>query len=107
MLGEIGSFAGFFRFPARKYRDPVLVSGTDGVGTKVKVAAAIVRGSQRSLLFCRTKRMADTLELALRREGIMAAALHGGHPVYFCIFTTHPTRTQTLAVPAAASHSSI
>jgi len=39
VLGEIGSFAGFFRFPSRKYRDPVLVSGTDGVGTKVKVAA--------------------------------------------------------------------
>ncbi len=44
---------------------------------KVKVAAAIVRGSERSLLFCRTKRMADTLEMALRREGVMAAALHG------------------------------
>jgi phosphoribosylformylglycinamidine cyclo-ligase len=39
VLGEIGSFAGFFRFPAKKYKDPVLVSGTDGVGTKVKIAA--------------------------------------------------------------------
>jgi phosphoribosylformylglycinamidine cyclo-ligase len=39
VLGEIGSFAGFFRFPVRKYKDPVLVSGTDGVGTKVKIAA--------------------------------------------------------------------
>lgn len=39
VLGGIGAFAGFFRFPARKYRDPVLVAGTDGVGTKVKVAA--------------------------------------------------------------------
>ena len=39
VLGDIGGFAGFFRFPASKYKDPVLVSGTDGVGTKVKVAA--------------------------------------------------------------------
>lgn len=39
VLGGIGAFAGFFRFPARRYRNPVLVSGTDGVGTKVKVAA--------------------------------------------------------------------
>lgn len=39
VLGEIGSFAGFFRFPARRFKDPVLVSGTDGVGTKVKIAA--------------------------------------------------------------------
>jgi phosphoribosylformylglycinamidine cyclo-ligase len=39
VLGDIGAFAGFFRFPAHRYRDPVLVAGTDGVGTKVKVAA--------------------------------------------------------------------
>jgi phosphoribosylformylglycinamidine cyclo-ligase len=39
VLGDIGSFAGFFRFPARRFRDPVLVAGTDGVGTKVKVAS--------------------------------------------------------------------
>src|SRR5512145_2753606 len=39
VLGEIGAFAGFFRFPFRRYRDPVLVAGTDGVGTKVKVAS--------------------------------------------------------------------
>lgn len=35
-----GGFAGLFRLQGkgRKYRDPVLVSGTDGVGTKIKVA---------------------------------------------------------------------
>ncbi len=44
---------------------------------KVKVAAAIVRGAHRTLLFCRTKRTADNLERALRREGVNAVAIHG------------------------------
>ena len=39
VLGGIGGFAGLFRFPAGKYKDPVLVAGADGAGTKVKVAA--------------------------------------------------------------------
>ncbi|HEY1740902.1 MAG TPA: DEAD/DEAH box helicase [Acidimicrobiia bacterium] len=44
---------------------------------KVKVAAAIVRGAGRTLLFCRTKRAADNLERALRREDVRAVAIHG------------------------------
>ncbi|MCG8419562.1 MAG: phosphoribosylformylglycinamidine cyclo-ligase [Proteobacteria bacterium] len=42
VLGEVGGFAGLFRLPAG-YRDPVLVSGTDGVGTKLKTAIATGR----------------------------------------------------------------
>jgi len=34
----IGGFGGFFSFDARNYRRPVLVSSTDGVGTKLKIA---------------------------------------------------------------------
>jgi phosphoribosylformylglycinamidine cyclo-ligase len=41
VLGDLGSFGGLFAFPAREYRDPVLVSSTDGVGTKLKVAFAL------------------------------------------------------------------
>jgi phosphoribosylformylglycinamidine cyclo-ligase len=37
VLGGLGGFAGLFEVP-RRYRDPVLVSGTDGVGTKLKLA---------------------------------------------------------------------
>ncbi len=38
VLGDIGGFGSFFRFPKEKYKDPVLVSSSDGVGTKLKVA---------------------------------------------------------------------
>ena len=38
VMGGLGGFGGLFRFPAEQYREPILVSGTDGVGTKVKMA---------------------------------------------------------------------
>jgi len=38
--GKIGSFSGSYIFPKKKYKDPVLVASTDGVGTKLKVAYA-------------------------------------------------------------------
>lgn len=41
VLGDLGSFGGLFSFPAAEYHQPVLVSSTDGVGTKLKVAFAL------------------------------------------------------------------
>ncbi len=39
VLRGIGGFGSFYRLNKRKYRDPVLVSSADGVGTKLKIAA--------------------------------------------------------------------
>lgn len=43
VIGDIGGFGGLFRFDPTGYRDPVLVSSTDGVGTKAQVATATGR----------------------------------------------------------------
>lgn len=39
VLGDLGSFGGLFRFDKAAYKEPILVSSTDGVGTKIMVAA--------------------------------------------------------------------
>ena len=38
VLGNIGGFGALYDFSKLKYKNPVLVSGTDGVGTKLKIA---------------------------------------------------------------------
>jgi phosphoribosylformylglycinamidine cyclo-ligase len=43
VLAGVGGFAGLFRFDPHAYPDPVLVSSTDGVGTKLKVALGLGR----------------------------------------------------------------
>ena len=40
VIGDIGGFGGLFAFASHRYRHPVLVSATDGVGTKALIAQA-------------------------------------------------------------------
>ncbi|MEY2460725.1 MAG: phosphoribosylformylglycinamidine cyclo-ligase [Acidimicrobiaceae bacterium] len=41
VIGDIGGFGGLFAFPQHRYTNPVLVSSTDGVGTKALIAQAV------------------------------------------------------------------
>lgn len=41
VLGKVGGFGGLFALDVKKYKQPVLVSSTDGVGTKLKLAFAM------------------------------------------------------------------
>ena len=43
VIGDIGGFGGLFAFPTDRYRQPVLVGSTDGVGTKALIAQATGR----------------------------------------------------------------
>ncbi len=43
VIGDIGGFGGLFAFANHRYRNPVLVSSTDGVGTKALIAQATGR----------------------------------------------------------------
>jgi hypothetical protein len=43
VLGKVGGFGGLFALDVKKFRQPVLVSSTDGVGTKLKIAFAMNR----------------------------------------------------------------
>ena len=41
VLDSIGGFGALFEIPTDRYQQPVLVSGTDGVGTKLRLAMEI------------------------------------------------------------------
>src|SRR5438132_5783140 len=69
VLTNIGAFAGLFRFDSARYREPVLVSGTDGVGTKLKIAALMGRH--------------DTVGIDLVAMCVNDVAVCGAEPLFF------------------------
>ena len=41
VIKGIGGFGAFFNFPKEKFKNPILVSSSDGVGTKLKIACLV------------------------------------------------------------------
>jgi len=69
VLGKVGGFGGLFALDARRYRQPVLVSSVDGVGTKLKLAFAMDRH--------------DTIGEDLVNHCVNDIAVLGAEPLFF------------------------
>jgi phosphoribosylformylglycinamidine cyclo-ligase len=69
VLGKVGGFGGLFALDTRKYRQPVLVSSVDGVGTKLKIAFAMGRH--------------DTIGQDLVNHCVNDIAVLGAEPLFF------------------------
>src|ERR1051325_6286882 len=70
VLGKVGGFGGLFALNTRKYKEPVLVSSVDGVGTKLKIAFAMDRH--------------DTIGQDLVNHCVNDIAVLGAEPI-FCL----------------------
>jgi phosphoribosylformylglycinamidine cyclo-ligase len=69
VLGKVGGFSGLFALDVKKYREPVLVSSVDGVGTKLKLAFAMNKH--------------DTIGADLVNHCINDIAVLGAEPLFF------------------------
>ena len=69
VLGKVGGFGGLFALQTKKFRQPVLVASTDGVGTKLKIAFALDRH--------------DTVGQDLVNHCVNDIAVLGAEPLFF------------------------
>ncbi|MGC9942603.1 MAG: phosphoribosylformylglycinamidine cyclo-ligase [Verrucomicrobiota bacterium] len=69
VLGKVGGFGGLFALDLKKYREPILVSSVDGVGTKLKIAFALDKH--------------DTIGADLVNHCVNDIAVLGAEPLFF------------------------
>jgi phosphoribosylformylglycinamidine cyclo-ligase len=69
VLGKVGGFGGLFALDVKKFREPVLVSSVDGVGTKLKIAFQMDRH--------------DTIGQDLVNHCVNDIAVLGAEPLFF------------------------
>ncbi len=69
VLGKVGGFGGLFALDVKRFREPVLVSSVDGVGTKLKIAFAMDRH--------------DTIGQDLVNHCVNDIAVLGAEPLFF------------------------
>lgn len=69
VLGGLGGFGAMFEIPLEKYNNPVLISGTDGVGTKLKVAEMLNKH--------------DTIGIDLVAMCVNDLIVQGAEPLFF------------------------
>jgi phosphoribosylformylglycinamidine cyclo-ligase len=83
VLSDIGSFGGLFRLESARYRDPVLVASTDGVGTKLKVAFLAGRH--------------NTIGLDLVNHCVNDILVQGAEPLFFLDYLSTGRLTPSVA----------
>ena len=86
VMGNIGAFGGMFDLSALKLKEPILVSGTDGVGTKLKIAFALNRH--------------DTIGIDAVAMCVNDVLAQGAEPLFFldyiAIGTTDPAKVEQI-----------